>query len=93
MFEWLRVFQHTNDKQPDYAAKTLAAYSRGMKTNSITGVVIEKGAETCCAAGALPCGQIYDPKDAPLLPLPGCTLEAGCHCIYRPVMANRNQFI
>lgn len=87
MFEWLSALQHRIEKQPDYATKTLAAYSRGMRAGSIRGIVVEMDEQACCAAKELPCGQVYDPKDAPQLPLRNCTSVASCRCIYRPVMS------
>lgn len=87
-FNWLNNFQHGMEKDPDYTAKTLAAYRLGMKAKgSIVGVVIEPALGSCDAACSLPAGKIYHPDEAPLLPLPECPNGRRCGCVYRPVMS------
>jgi hypothetical protein len=86
--EWLNAFHHVMKKRPDYAARTLAAYALGMKAHgAIVGVSVQLGARCCEAARRLPAGEIYQPADAPRLPLPDCPLGACCECVYRPVMS------
>ncbi len=86
-FEWLERFQREQEKRPDYAEKTLAAYALGMKAHgAIVGVAVEADPDGCPAARQLPPGEIYDPATAPRLPLPGCARGARCRCVYRPVM-------
>jgi hypothetical protein len=85
--EWLNTFKHAKKKEPGYAVKTLAAYALGMKARgSIVGVVIEPGANCCQAIRDLKTGTM-DPREAPHLPLAGCSLGASCECVYRPVMS------
>jgi len=86
-FDWLDRFQHHLEKEPDYAAKTLAGYRLGMKAKgSIVGVVVVPAADCCDAARKLPAGKVYHPDQAPLLPLPDCPQGRRCGCLYRPVM-------
>lgn len=86
--EWLKSFQQSTEKPPDYAEKTLAAYRLGMRAKgSIVGVVIELTPNCCGAARELPAGKLYKPDEAPRLPLPGCPQGCRCGCIYRPVMS------
>ena len=86
-FDWLNRFQKEIEKAPNYAEKTLAAYRLGMRAKgSIAGVRIEVGNESCQAASQLPAGTVYHPDDAPHLPLPDCSREKRCQCVYRPVM-------
>jgi hypothetical protein len=87
-FEWLDKFQHSTEKSPDYAEKTLAAYRLGMRAKgSIVGVTIERGQSCCDAAKQLPENKIYHPDEAPRLPLQSCPQGRGCGCVYRPVMS------
>jgi hypothetical protein len=87
-FEWLNTFRGRIDKDPHYAARTLAAYARGMKAGgAIVGVAIQAGADCCLAARELPGAVVYRPSEAPRLPLPGCPLGPRCRCVYRPVMS------
>lgn len=86
--EWLNDFQQEMKKPPDYAQKTLAAYKLGMRAKgSIAGVRIVVGGDCCAAALELPSGTVYQPDEAPHLPLPDCSLGSSCRCVYRPVMA------
>jgi hypothetical protein len=86
-FEWLKSFQRDQEKPPDYAEKTLAAYALGMKGHgAIVGVAVDADPEGCPAARALPRDAVYEPAAAPRLPLPGCSRGAHCRCVYRPVM-------
>ena len=87
-FEWLDKFQHTTEKEPNYAEKTLAAYRLGMRgKGSIVGVTIERAQNCCEGAQQLPEQKIYHPDEAPRLPLPGCPQGLHCGCVYRPVMS------
>ena len=87
-FDWLNKFQHRVEKEPDYARKTLSAYRLGMKAKgSIVGVEIQPALDCCEAARRLPAGKVYDPDEAPLLPLPECPRGGRCQCLYRPVMS------
>jgi hypothetical protein len=85
--DWLDRFQHQLEKPADYAKKTLAAYRLGMKGKGpIVGVVVEPALDCCEAARALPAGKVYQPDDAPQLPLATCPHGKCCSCVYRPVM-------
>ena len=87
-FDWLNGFQRGLEKGPGYAEKTLAAYALGMKAHgSIVGVRVEVEPGCCDAARQLPVGAVYDPANAPRLPLAGCSRGDGCRCVYRPVMS------
>jgi len=87
-FDWLDRFQHRQEKEPDYAQKTLAAYRLGMKAKgSIVGVVFQPALDCCDAARRLPPGKVYHPDQAPRLPLPSCPQGRHCQCLYRPVMS------
>lgn len=86
-FGWLDRFFHESEKDERYAEKALAAYALGVKgKGAIAGVTVSPGARCCAAARALREGEIYDPKSAPKLPLPGCTEGRRCECVYRPAM-------
>ena len=86
-FNWLNRFQQKLEKPDDYAEKALAAYRLGLKAKgSIVGVRIELGSHRCDQAKQLPSRKMYQPDDAPILPLKGCTYGRKCECIYRPVM-------
>lgn len=86
-FSWLKGFHQNQEKTPDYAEKTLAAYRLGMKAKgSIRGVRIVVDYDGCAASRQLDPDQEYHPDDAPRLPLPGCSKGAQCGCVYRPVM-------
>jgi hypothetical protein len=86
-FNWLKQFHRDTKKNPNYAQKTLAAYALGMKSGgSLLGVRILTGEESCQAAQELDPLKIYLPEEAPLIPLPGCTFDRDCRCVYRPVM-------
>jgi hypothetical protein len=87
-FEWLERFCQDGLKEPNYAERTLAAYSLGMKAKgSIVGVVVHAARDCCEAARQLPPSRIYHPKEAPHLPLPACPLGNRCGCVYRPMMS------
>ena len=86
-FDWLKEFHQDIAKPPDYAEKTLAAYRLGMRAKgSIRGVRIEVDEEGCPASRSLDANAEYLPDDAPRLPLPECTKDLNCRCVYRPVM-------
>jgi hypothetical protein len=86
-FNWLKGFHQSQEKSPDYAEKTLAAYRLGMKAKgSIRGVRIEIDPEGCDACRLLDPDSEYHPDDAPRLPLGECTKGLACGCVYRPVM-------
>ncbi len=86
-FQWLDNFHKGMTKPPDYAQRTLAAYRLGMRAGgAIIGVRIEPGTVCCLEVRALSPNTIYQPDDAPILPLPGCTLGERCNCVYRPAM-------
>jgi hypothetical protein len=87
-FNWLKKFHKESKKRPGYAQKTLDAYALGIKAGgSLVGVRIQTSSDSCEAARELDHQKIYLPKDAPLLPLPGCSLGDDCRCVYRPVMS------
>jgi len=87
-FDWLKGALQEREKADNYAEKTLAAYRLGMKAGgSIRGVRIACAEECCAAARQLTPDQVYHPDDAPHLPLPDCSLDRSCTCVYRPVMA------
>jgi hypothetical protein len=87
-FDWLNRFHQQMEKDANYADKALAAYRLGIKgKGSIVGVVIECAADCCEAARNLPAGRVYDPSEAPRLPLAGCPRGRHCGCVYRPIMS------
>jgi len=87
-FQWLNRFHHQTKKGDKYAEKTLAAYALGMKAKgSIAGVLAEIAPDCCEAAHCLPTGKVYQPSEAPRLPLPDCTQGRRCGCVYRPAMS------
>ena len=86
--EWLNKFYKQTEKAPDYYEKTLAAYRLGMKgKGSIVGVLVERPSDCCEVVQRLPIGEIYDPRQARRLSLPGCSEVRRCRCVYRPVMS------
>ena len=86
-FGWLNKLQHDTEKGPHYAEKTLRAYRLGMRAKvSIVGVTIQVAPNCSDAARELPMGKVYDPSQAPHLPLQDCPLGRHCGCVYRPVM-------
>lgn len=86
-FDWLKEFQQNMEKTDDYAEKTLAAYRLGMKANgSIAGVRILADPDGCAACKRLDVTAVYQPDDAPHLPLPECDQPRSCGCVYQPVM-------
>ena len=86
-FDWLEKLSRDVPKSADYAEKALAGYTLGMKARgAIAGVVLQIAPDCCDAARRLPPGEVYDPKDAPRVPLEGCTLGIRCGCLYRPLM-------
>ena len=42
-------------------------------------------AEDCCPVCAAQAGT-YDKKDAPVLPVEGCSHPKGCRCFYEPML-------
>ena len=87
-FHWLKRFQQNMEKPDDYAEKTLAAYRLGMRANgSIAGVSITADPDGCAACRRLDPGAIYQPDEAPHLPLADCDQPQTCGCVYRPVMS------
>lgn len=87
-FDWLNDFHKDMEKPPDYAKKTLAAYKLGMRAKgSIAGVRILPDPEGCAASQALDPEAVYDPDEAPHLPLSDCEKGRQCRCVYRPVMS------
>ena len=86
-FNWLTSFQQEMDKPANYAEKTLAAYKLGMKAKgSIAGVRIIIDPDGCEPCRRLDPDVLYDPDQAPRLPLPECERGRRCRCVYRPVM-------
>jgi len=86
-FDWLNDFHRGMEKADNYADKTLAAYKLGIKARgAICGVSVCVPANCCGAAKQLPEGVVYQPDEAPRLPLAGCPLGRRCPCVYRPVM-------
>lgn len=86
-FEWLKGFQQNMEKPEDYAEKTLAAYSLGMRAKgSIAGVSITADPQGCAACKRLDPQMVTHPDETPHLPLPECDRPKSCGCIYRPVM-------
>jgi len=78
-FQWLDKFCSTAIKSSDYAEKTLSAYALGIRAKgSIAGVVIRVAADCCDAARRLPENKLYQPENAPHLPLPDCSLGNRC---------------
>jgi hypothetical protein len=86
-FDWLKDFHRDMEKAPNYAEKTLAAYKLGMKAKgSIVGVRIDIDTDGCDACKALDPDAVYEPDEAPRVPLPSCDKGSRCRCVYRPVM-------
>jgi hypothetical protein len=86
-FDWLKKFQHEVEKEPNYAAKTLAAYRMGIRAKgAIRGVTIDPAPSCCNSASRLPRGTVYHPDEAPILPLTDCPEPEKCGCVYRPAM-------
>jgi hypothetical protein len=74
-------------KAQGYATRVLARYRLGMKAGgAIQGVRVITGTESCSACVAL-AGKVYDPDEAPLIPVDNCVTPGGCHCAYAAVMA------
>ena len=87
-FEWLEHFRQSTGKEERYAEKTLAAYALGIKAKgSIVGVRIRTATNCCDGAKRLTENRIYQPDDAPRLPLPDCAQGDRCGCVYQPVMS------
>ena len=87
-FDWLNDFPRGMEKADNYAEKTLAAYKLGIKAGGAISGVSVCASENCCgAAKELPAGAVYQPDEAPRLPLAACPLGRRCLCVYRPVMA------
>ena len=87
-FEWINKLQRSREKPENYAEKTLGAYRLGMKAGgSIIGVRIVVEDDCCAIARGLSAGVIYQPENAPHIPLSGCALGRFCRCVYRPVMS------
>ena len=86
-FDWLNNFHRGMEKADNYADKTLAAYKLGIKAGgAISGVSVCVPPTAVGAAKELPAGAVYQPDEAPRLPLAGCPLGRRCPCVYRPVM-------
>ncbi len=86
-FDWLNKFQQEMEKPANYAEKTLAAYKLGIRAKgSIAGVQILIDQNGCAACRQLDPNAVYDPDEAPQLPLSDCEKGRRCQCIYRPVM-------
>jgi hypothetical protein len=86
MGNWMRQHVH-GPKGSGYAARVLDRYRLGMRAGgAVEGVQIITGQDSCplCASMAR---TLYDPDEAPLIPLAGCTNRAGCRCAYAAVMA------
>ncbi len=91
-FDWLNNFHREMEKAENYAEKTLAAYQLGIKAKgSIRGVSVCVSGECCQAARELPEGVVYQPAEAPRLPLPACPQGRQCSCVYRPVMSYQEE--
>lgn len=72
---------------PELRRRAIVGYRMGIRSGgSIRGVRIIGGQDSCPACQAL-VANIYQPDDAPSLPVEGCTHPAGCRCAYRPVMS------
>ena len=88
---WIHQFARHKAKPANYAEKTLTAYKLGMKAKgSITGVRVLASEDSCPACRALAAG-VYQPEDAPILPLAECTHAGGCRCAYTPVMSGHER--
>lgn len=86
-FDWLNNFLRESTKAPNYAEKTLAAYRLGIKAKgSIAGVRVEIDPDGCEACRELDETAVFQPDDAPILPLAACDKGLHCQCVYRPVM-------
>ena len=83
---WISQFVRTKKKAPDYAEKTLAGYSLGIKAGgAIQGIRILVDEESCPICKVL-AGEIYTPDGAPKLPLQDCQHPRGCQCAYTLAM-------
>ncbi|HEU5012925.1 MAG TPA: hypothetical protein VFT66_10300 [Roseiflexaceae bacterium] len=73
-------------KDAGYAERALARYRLGMKGHgALCGVRILPGDEHCPVCTHL-AADMYQPDEAPRIPLAGCPYAEGCRCAYRPVM-------
>jgi hypothetical protein len=83
---WMR--QHVRGaKGQGYAALVLARYRLGMKAGgAIQGVRVITASDSCPVCLAL-AGRVYDPDEAPVIPVGDCTDPGGCRCAYGAVMA------
>jgi hypothetical protein len=74
-------------KGPTYAATLLARFRLGMRSGgAISGVRVIAASDSCPACLAM-AGQVYDPDEAPLIPIGDCVSQGGCRCAYGAVMA------
>jgi hypothetical protein len=74
-------------KPPDYARPILARLRLAVRAGgAIAGVRILAGPASCPACRAVS-GIVFDPEQAPEIPIAACTGPAGCRCAYAAVMA------
>lgn len=80
--------QHVHGpKEPGYAARVLERYRLGMKAGgAVEGVRIITSEHSCAVCVSL-AFTLYDPDNAPLIPIAACTTRDGCRCAYAAVMA------
>lgn len=75
-----------NLASPESGRRAIAGYRLGIKSGgAIRGIRIITGQDSCQTCQTL-AANVYQPDDAPALPLAECTHPDGCRCAYRPVM-------
>jgi hypothetical protein len=78
-------------KDADYAARMLRRVALGIRAGgAIRGVRVLVADDACPTCRAL-ADIVYDPADAPLIPIAGCTHAGGCRCAYATVMLYEGQ--
>jgi len=74
-------------KSPDYGQRLLARFRLGMKAGGAIGGIGVVVAQDGCAACRALAGHVFDPDEAPVIPVAACTTAHGCRCAYLMVMA------
>ena len=87
--QWLRT--HVASPKPaNYAQRAVARYKLGIRAHgAIKGVRIISASGSCGNCQAL-AGAVYQPDEAPIIPIQQCTSPNGCRCAYSPVMSFEN---
>ena len=73
-------------KSADYAERMLRRVALGIRAGgAIRGIRILVSDDACAACRAV-ADIVYDPDDAPLIPISSCVHQGGCRCAYATVM-------